>query len=43
MKSGAGALYPAAYVLINPLPGATSDQRYINGVLHKVDRVLLPQ
>jgi len=40
---GGGALYPAANVLINPLPGATSDQRYINGVLHKVDRVLLPQ
>lgn len=40
---GGGSLYPAANVIINPLPGASSDQRYVNGVLHKIDRVLLPQ
>ncbi len=30
----------ASNILINPLPGATSDQNYINGVLHKIDQVL---
>jgi uncharacterized surface protein with fasciclin (FAS1) repeats len=34
----------ASNVLINPTPGAgTSDQHYINGVLHEIDQVLLPQ
>lgn len=35
----------AANVAINPTPapGGTSDQNYLNGVLHKIDQVLLPQ
>lgn len=34
----------ASNVLINPTPGTgTSDQHYINGVLHVIDQVLLPQ
>lgn len=33
----------AANVLINPLPGGTSDQHYVNGVMHEIDEVLLPQ
>lgn len=35
----------AANILINPLPApsGTSDQFYLNGVLHKIDQVLLPQ
>jgi uncharacterized surface protein with fasciclin (FAS1) repeats len=35
----------ASNVLINPTPapGGTSDQHYINGVLHKIDQVLRPQ
>ena len=35
----------ASNVQINPTPapGGTSDQHYINGVLHKIDQVLLPQ
>lgn len=35
----------ASNVLINPLPAplGTSDQFYINGVLHKIDQVLIPQ
>ncbi len=33
----------AANVLINPFPGGSSDQHYVNGVLHKIDQVLLPQ
>ena len=35
----------ASNVLINPTPapGGTSDQHYINGTLHKIDQVLLPQ
>jgi hypothetical protein len=32
----------AANIIINPLPGGSSDQRYINGVLHKIDQVLFP-
>lgn len=34
-----------ANVLINPTPapGGSSDQFYINGVLHKIDQVLIPQ
>ena len=32
----------AANILINPTPGGTSDQHYINGVLHKIDQVLIP-
>jgi hypothetical protein len=34
-----------ANVQINPTPapGGTSEQHYINGVLHKIDQVLLPQ
>jgi len=39
---------PAANIIINaspltPEPFGTSDQEYINGVLHKIDAVLLPQ
>jgi len=33
----------AANVQINPLPGGSSDQLYFNGVVHKIDQVLLPQ
>ncbi len=33
----------ASNVLINPLPNGSSDQHYVNGVLHKIDQVLLPQ
>jgi len=35
----------ASNVQINPTPapGGTSDQHYINGTLHKIDQVLLPQ
>jgi hypothetical protein len=35
----------AAKILINPTPApsGTSDQFYLNGVLHKIDQVLLPQ
>ncbi len=34
----------AANVAINPLPGTgTSDQHFINGALHKINQVLLPQ
>ena len=33
----------AANIAINPLPGGSSDQHFINGVLHKLDQVLLPQ
>ena len=35
----------ASNVQINPTPapGGSSDQLYINGVLHKIDQVLLPQ
>lgn len=35
----------ASNVAINPTPapGGTSDQHYINGTLHKIDQVLLPQ
>jgi uncharacterized surface protein with fasciclin (FAS1) repeats len=28
---------------LSPEPFGTSDQEYINGVLHKIDAVLLPQ
>jgi hypothetical protein len=39
---------PAAKVLVNPSPLrpdpiGSSDQIYLNGVLHKIDAVLLPQ
>lgn len=35
----------AANILINPTPepNGTSDQHYLNGVIHKIDQVLLPQ
>jgi uncharacterized surface protein with fasciclin (FAS1) repeats len=33
----------ASNVVINPFPGGTSDQHYLNGVLHVIDQVLLPQ
>lgn len=33
----------ASNITYNPLPNGTSDQRYLNGVLHKIDQVLLPQ
>lgn len=34
-----------ANIVINPTPepGGSSDQHYLNGVLHKIDQVLLPQ
>jgi uncharacterized surface protein with fasciclin (FAS1) repeats len=32
----------AANIIINPLPAGSSDQRYINGVMHKIDQVLFP-
>ncbi len=41
-----GAANPtASNVIINPTPapGGSSDQHYINGVLHKIDQVLRPQ
>jgi uncharacterized surface protein with fasciclin (FAS1) repeats len=39
-----GAANPTpSNIPINPFPGGTSDQNYINGVLHKIDQVLLPQ
>jgi uncharacterized surface protein with fasciclin (FAS1) repeats len=41
-----GAANPtASNLLINPMPApaGTSDQLYINGVLHKIDQVLRPQ
>lgn len=40
-----GAINPtASNVLINPTPfTGTSDQHYINGVIHFIDQVLLPQ
>ena len=39
---------PAANIIINaspltPDPIGTSDQSFVNGVLHKIDKVLLPQ
>lgn len=38
-----GAVNPSASnITYNPLPGGTSDQNYLNGVLHKIDQVLLP-
>jgi hypothetical protein len=30
-------------VVINPLPAGSSDQNFFNGVLHKINGVLLPQ
>jgi len=33
----------ASNIAINPFPGGTSDQNYVNGVLHKIDQVLIPQ
>ena len=33
----------ASNIAINPFPNGTSDQNYINGVLHKIDQVLIPQ
>ena len=33
----------ASNVIINPLPAGSSDQHYVNGVMHKIDQVLLPQ
>ncbi len=30
-------------LLINPAPAGTSDQHYLNGVLHKINQVLRPQ
>jgi uncharacterized surface protein with fasciclin (FAS1) repeats len=39
-----GAANPSASnILINPLPRGSSDQNFINGVLHKIDQVLRPQ
>ncbi len=33
----------AANLLINPLPGGSSDQHFVNGVMHKIDQLLFPQ
>ena len=33
----------ASNLIINPLPNGSSDQHYINGVMHKIDQVLRPQ
>lgn len=33
----------ASNVILNPLPNGSSDQLYLNGVLHKIDQMLLPQ
>lgn len=33
----------ASNLLINPFPGGSSDQHYVNGVMHKIDQVLFPQ
>ena len=33
----------AANILINPMPGGSSDQHYLNGTIHKIDQVLMPQ
>jgi len=33
----------ASNILINPYPNGSSDQHYLNGVMHKIDQVLLPQ
>ncbi len=33
----------ASNITINPLPNGSSDQHYFNGVIHKIDQVLLPQ
>lgn len=33
----------AANVILNPLPNGSSDQHYLNGVLHKIDQMLIPQ
>ncbi len=34
----------ASTILLNPTPGTgTSDQNFVNGVLHKINQVLLPQ
>lgn len=35
----------ASNILINPTPapGGTSDQHYINGIIHEIDQVLIPQ
>ncbi len=39
-----GVINPtAANLIINPFPGGSSDQHYVNGVLHKIDQVLFPQ
>ncbi len=33
----------ASNILINPQPNGTSDQHYVNGVLHEIDQVMFPQ
>lgn len=34
----------ASNIKINPVPGSgTSDQNYLNGIIHKIDQVLIPQ
>ena len=33
----------ASNIAINPFPNGSSDQHYLNGVIHKIDQVLLPQ
>ena len=32
----------ASNLIINPFPAGSSDQHYVNGVLHKIDQVLFP-
>jgi uncharacterized surface protein with fasciclin (FAS1) repeats len=41
--TGVGNGGAASNIIINPLPNGSSDQNYLNGTLHKIDRVLLPQ
>ncbi|HKZ67269.1 MAG TPA: fasciclin domain-containing protein [Chitinophagaceae bacterium] len=43
VKGAANASASNVQVNPTPAPGGTSDQHYINGVIHKIDQVLLPQ
>jgi uncharacterized surface protein with fasciclin (FAS1) repeats len=43
IKGAANSLPSAIQINPTPAPGGTSDQHYINGVLHKINQVLRPQ
>lgn len=43
VKGAANATASNVQINPTPAPGGSSDQHYINGVLHKIDQVLLPQ